>query len=264
MKTKLIILLCSFLFLFAGKTVAQTNTSSLSNLNNLSDEALQLTKNGRYAEAKQLLEKFSKEFTEITLSKNLLTMDELRILTVTHDEALQSLTKASVQAEDKIDAVTTFRLVIDALNSKYQPMWTEMREPVMTSFAEVKKAAKKGDSQTYNLKLNDFLKEYSMIQPSLKVDIPTEQIQKLDAEVAFIDQYRSNILNDKTHKNKELNALQDNLQHVFDQMSEDETDPSLWWVIISTGSIIILTLSYVGWRKYKGQKEDKQQIGHND
>ena len=38
-------------------------------------------------------------------------------------------------------------------------------------------------------------------------------------------------------------------------MDEDEADPSLWWVIISTGSIIILTLSYVGWRKYQGEKE---------
>ena len=25
-------------------------------------------------------------------------------------------------------------------------------------------------------------------------------------------------------------------------MDEDEADPSLWWVIISTGSIIIMTL----------------------
>lgn len=38
-------------------------------------------------------------------------------------------------------------------------------------------------------------------------------------------------------------------------MEDDEADPSLWWVIISTGSIIIMTLSYVGWRKYQGDKE---------
>lgn len=41
-------------------------------------------------------------------------------------------------------------------------------------------------------------------------------------------------------------------------MDEDEADPSLWWVIISTGSIIIATLSYVGWRKYNGDKEMKK------
>ncbi len=34
-----------------------------------------------------------------------------------------------------------------------------------------------------------------------------------------------------------------------------EADPSLWWVIISTGGIIVLTLSYVGWRNIKAEKE---------
>ena len=36
---------------------------------------------------------------------------------------------------------------------------------------------------------------------------------------------------------------------------KDEADPSLIWVIISTGGMIVLTLSYVGWRKYRGEKE---------
>jgi len=53
------------------------------------------------------------------------------------------------------------------------------------------------------------------------------------------------------------------LKNLFENMDEDEADPSLWWVIISTGSIIILTLSYVGWRKYKGDRE-KPRKEHND
>ena len=56
----------------------------------------------------------------------------------------------------------------------------------------------------------------------------------------------------------ELDALQYDLKNIFENMEEDEADPSLWWVIISTGSIIILTLSYVGWKKYKGDKEAKK------
>ena len=54
---------------------------------------------------------------------------------------------------------------------------------------------------------------------------------------------------------QELFALETELQTIFDGVMEDEADPSLWWVIISTGSIIVLTLSYVGWRKYKGERE---------
>jgi sporulation protein YpjB len=54
---------------------------------------------------------------------------------------------------------------------------------------------------------------------------------------------------------KELEGLETDLKKLFSDMDEDQTDPSLWWVIISTGSIIIMTLSYVGWRKYKGDKD---------
>ncbi|WP_018660385.1 sporulation protein YpjB [Heyndrickxia acidiproducens] len=263
MMRKVVILLFAIMFCFAGKSFAQTSEPSLTHLNDLSDEALQMAKNGRYEEAKILLKQFSTEFTNLSLDDKYFTMDELRILTVTHNEALKALTKASVDADEKVDACTTFRLVVDALQSKYQPMWTEMEEPVMASFAEVKQAAISGDHARYNIKLNTFLKEFSIIEPSLKVDIPAEKIQQLDAKIAFIDHYRANILQDRKDT-RELETLQANLEELFDEMKEDETDPSLWWVIISTGSIIILTLSYVGWRKYKGQKEERQQKDHVD
>ena len=59
-----------------------------------------------------------------------------------------------------------------------------------------------------------------------------------------------------------IEALQTDLQALFEEneTEEDEADPSLWWVIISTGGIIISTLSYVGWRKYKGEKERREKI----
>ncbi len=56
----------------------------------------------------------------------------------------------------------------------------------------------------------------------------------------------------------ELTSLETDLEKLFENKKEDEADPSLWWVIISTGSIIVSTLSYVGWRKYKGQDEEKK------
>ncbi|GER66009.1 sporulation protein YpjB [Weizmannia acidilactici] len=263
MRRKVAILLCVLMLCFAGKSIAKSPAGSMARLNDLSDEALQLTKNGQYEEAKNVLREFSDEFAKQSLNDKHLTMDELRILTVTHDEAVKALTKASVQPEEKVDACTSFRLVVDALQSKYQPLWTEMEEPVMASFAEVKKAAASGNTETYNEKLNQFLKQFSVIEPSLKVDLPVEELQRLNSKISFIDKYRAEVMNGGSGA-KELDALQSNLKQLFSKMKEDEADPSLWWVMISTGSIIILTLSYVGWRKYKGQKEERQQTDHVD
>jgi sporulation protein YpjB len=49
--------------------------------------------------------------------------------------------------------------------------------------------------------------------------------------------------------------MEEELQNLFDRIKDDEADPSLLWVMISTGSIILLSLSYTGWRKFKGEKE---------
>ena len=83
----------------------------------------------------------------------------------------------------------------------------------------------------------------------MKIDVPIENIQKLDARIDFINEYRSQVVNNSKSQ-QELEALDIDLKNLFANMEEDEADPSIWWVIISTGSIIIMTLSYVGWRKY--------------
>lgn len=263
MRRKVVILLCVFMLSFAGKSFAKGSDDALAHLNDLSDEALQLAKNGQYAEAKNVLNEFSKTFSRQSFKNKRLTMDELRVFTVTHDEAVKALTKVSAEPEEKVDACTSFRLVVDAIQSKYQPLWTQMEGPVMSSFTEVQKAAATGKRETYNEKLNLFLKQYAVIEPSLRVDLPVEKIQRLNSKIAYIDRYRDKVAGSGSGK-KELEALRTDLKQLFEAMKEDEADPSLWWIMISTGSIIILTLSYVGWRKYKGQKEERHETDHMD
>ncbi|MGP7816049.1 sporulation protein YpjB [Niallia sp. 01092] len=226
-------------------------------LDTLSDEALQLVKSERYEDAKKILDYFSNQFSDITVKQNPFTMDELRIVTVAHDEAVEATTNTTMNVEERISAVTKFRLVVDAISSGQQPLWTQMKDPVMTTYNEMKEAAENGDKQVFEEKMNSFLSLYDIIYPSLKLDVATEQFQKLNALVQFIDTYRLQVFSNSDQQ-EELITLQSELQNVFNQVYEDETDPSLWWMIISTGSIIILTLSYVGWRKYAGDKAEKK------
>ncbi|WP_071459955.1 sporulation protein YpjB [Bacillus massilinigeriensis] len=233
------------------------NLSPVDELDRLSDESLQMVKLHRYNDAKRLLNQFEKEFLEAAGEGSRFSMDELRIVTVAHDEAEKAVTSVAMEHDERMGKVTKFRLVMDALHSKHQPLWTGMEEPIMTVFGSMKKAAQEGDSSDFNQNLNSFLSLYEMIHPSLKVDIKRDRMQQLDARVNYIDHYRPDIVTKYTSQ-KELDALEADLETIFDDMTEDETDPSLWWVILSTGSIIILTLSYVGWRKYRADKEKKQ------
>lgn len=257
MKEKLLTLIIA-VFLLLPLNVNAEPTSTIVKLNHISDEALQLVKFHRYQDANKLLEYFSTHFlAETSVEEQVFTMNELRIITVAHSDAIEATANTEIQHEEIINRVTKFRLVVDAISSSSQPLWTEMEGPIMTVFQNAKEAVHSGNNVDFHANFNSFLSFYEMIYPSLKIDLSREQLQRLDAKVNYIDKYRPQVLSKEVNQ-QELDALGNQLQTIFDEMSEDEADPSLWWVIISTGSTIILTLSYVGWRKYIGNREQKK------
>ena len=251
------LLLFAIVMLLAPITVFADKESPMEKLDNISDEALQMVKFQKYDDAKKLLEYFSTQFTSLAKKEQPLTMDELRIVTVSKDEAIEAAESPNMKYEERINKLTKFRLVIDAIVSSHQPLWIEMKDQIMNVFHHAKEAANKGDSSQFHAYFNNFLTLYNVIYPSMKVDVPAENIQRLDARINFIDEYRLQIVSDPKSQ-QELVTLETDLNNLFDNMNEDQADPSIWWVIISTGSIIIMTLSYVGFRKYKGDKQMKK------
>jgi sporulation protein YpjB len=245
------------IFMIIPLYVSAEKMSPLTELDQLSDDALQMVKLNRYEDAKKLLEYFSKQFLSVTGKGQQFSMDELRIVTISHNDALEAVTSVSLDQPERINRLTKFRLVMDAVVSTHQPLWTEMEEPILSTFHQVQEAAGSGDNIGFHEKFNTFLALYEVVYPSIKIDIAPNRVQALDARINFIDEYRPQVLAQATSQ-KELAALETDLRSIFDEMTEDEADPSLWWVIISTGSIIIMTLSYVGWKKYKGDKEIKK------
>ncbi|WP_419881200.1 sporulation protein YpjB [Peribacillus sp. B-H-3] len=246
---KKILLLAAAFLTITISSVHANSSSVLGQLDDISDDSLQLAKVGKYSDSEKMLLFFSDRF--IKGKKQIFNMDELRVITASHDEALTAIRDKRASASKKVDAVTKFRLVMDAVKSNRQPLWTSMEDPMMTAFSQTKEAVKEKDSKQFHNQISILLNQYSVIHPSLKVDLSKDTLEKLDARVNFIKQYEPGLLSDESGQ-KELDGLQQDLKSIFDDMSKDEADPSLWWVIITTGSIIILTLSYVGWRKYKG------------
>lgn len=258
MTRKSVVLLCFLFFLLPFTIHAKDESSPIDKLEQISDEALQMVKASRYEDADKLLEYFSEQFLRYTMDEHSFTMDELRIVTVAHNDAVEATKSTSMNHEERVNRVTKFRLVMDAVTSTHQPLWTEMEGQIMSVFGGMKNAAVSGNNESFQSQLNSFLALYEVIYPSIKLDLNPETVQKLDARITYIDHYRPRVLAEASSQ-KELEVLESDLKGIFDEMSEDDADPSLWWVIITTGSIIILTLSYVGWRKYKGHKEKERE-----
>jgi sporulation protein YpjB len=253
MKRKSFICIMILMMLFPYVVFSQT-TDEWKKLDQISDEALQLAKNEKFEEAKQVLTHFSEEFFKLGAQEQLKSIDELRVLTVTHENALKTVTASALPAEERIEHITRFRLVIDAIRSDHQPLWSEMENSMMAAFYEMKKAVENRDRQAFRASFQQFLNQYEMIEPSVKIDVKPERFKRVEANIELLEAPAFSQFSPDVQM-KQLLQMEQDLQALFDGVKKDEVDPSLWWVIISTGSIIILTLSYVGWQKYRGEKE---------
>lgn len=232
-------------------------SSSLTQLDALSDKALEMTKMKRYEDSENMLTYFSELFLQMTAEEPIFDMDELRIITVAHNGALAAIQDDSMTSTEKMHAVTKFRLVMDAVKSTHQPMWTNLANPMLETFSQTEEAVRRQNIEQFQKELSVLLAQYEMIYPSLQVDLSTETIQQLDTRMQVINQSQMEMMTDAAAQ-QELVALQSDLKSIFEGMEEDEADPSLWWVIISTGGIIFTTLSYVGWKKYLGSQQERK------
>lgn len=249
-----ILLIIIIIYVFPSAAYATHHEDSWQRLDKISDEALQLAKNKRFEEAKEVLDYFANEFFKLNARQRLQSMDELRAITVTHEKALKTITASTLPAEERIDQVAQFRLVIDAVHSNYQPLWTEMEHAVMEAFQQVEEAIKKGDRLRFQTALQQFLHQYQIIEPSMKIDVEPTRAKKADADIEQLQTPQFHLLN-QAEQQRLLVQTKEDLQALFDHVKKDEVDPSLWWVMISTGGMIVLTLTYVGWRKYRGEKQ---------
>lgn len=242
-------------------TVAQAaNPGTLNiwdNLAETSGKALQLTQQGRYDEAKQMLEYFEKQFVGVKQGKLHLSMKELRILTAAHDQALRAVTNVSMAGEDRVTAVTEFYLVVDALHSKNQPLWLSTKNQLFTPFYKMKQAAEQKDDRSFQFYLNRFLSKYEMIHPALIVDLKEPAANRLDSEIQYLMNHRSDFFSQSNYL-QHLDQIEKDFRALYDGTLEDSMEPTLPWVIISIGGIIVVALFYSGWQKYKAERKVRE------
>lgn len=257
LKKSFIVFFVFLLFISFQSSAGADTSSKIDKLDSKADEALRLVTIKRYKEAEHLLNKFSDELLEWTAEGDTMNMDQLRATLSAHEEAVKSVNNEAHTYEQKVKSVTKFRLVVDAVKSQKDPLWTHMEDRMIETFAQVRKAVNEQNQQYYYSRMNELLSQYDLIYYSLRVDLGEEAIHTLNARFEYLDQY-SPVIFENPGSQREIDHLMYDMEKIFEGKKEDEADPSLWWVIISTGSIIIGTLSYVGWRKYKGDKKELQ------
>ncbi|OIJ14793.1 sporulation protein YpjB [Anaerobacillus alkalilacustris] len=255
MHKRMLAFICLFFLVFSTNVHAEKDLDEKEwrNLNHTADKVLQLVKEEKYSEAKQLMDYFSKQFLAIRYDNKNLSMTQLRLITTSYEKAMGAVTSTSASHEERVVSVSEFRLVIDALVSEHHPLWKNTETQVMNYFAKMREAISSEDNNAFQHHFNGFLQRYSMIRPAIMIDLLPHQFQRIDSHVRFVERYRGTIVSDQD-KSKHLKIMEEDFAKLYKGFEEDQADPSLWWVIFSVGGTILLSLSYVGYQKFKAEK----------
>ncbi|OHR74567.1 hypothetical protein HMPREF3291_17485 [Bacillus sp. HMSC76G11] len=230
------------------------HTDKWDDLNKLTDTALQLSKQNRFEESRKLIDYFQREFEESVKGDGGISATDIRTISASQQTAAKMLQENGITHDEKVRALIQLRLVVDAAASEHQPLWSSMEEPVMSAFSQVKGDVESGDHQSFQQNWAEFVSLYETVYPSMMMDLDSEQLKRMDAHRSVVEDAIFTQIPVESQVNQ-LALMEEELQDLFNRVKEDEADPSLWWVMISTGSIIFMSLTYTGWRKYRGEKE---------
>jgi sporulation protein YpjB len=222
-------------------------------LNQTTDHVLQLVKQEKFEEAKQLLDYFSDGFIQLDFKAEGFTMNEMRTITMTFEQSVEAVTAAEKSLDERIYTVTTFRLAVDALSSEHHPLWLQSEGTLLNQLALIKQEHQNGQPEAMQHRMNTFLRHYQMIRPALTIDLEPHLLQQVESQVTYLDNLRVDGINsDKLTAHIEM--MEADFAKVFERVKEDSADPSLLWVMITIGGMIVLSLSYVGVKKYRAEK----------
>ncbi|WP_227936210.1 sporulation protein YpjB [Alkalihalobacillus deserti] len=256
MRQVIILLIVVFLFSVPQSIHAEETTSlhTWKELNHTSDQILQLVKQENFEEAKQLLDYFSVSFLEVDFQEEGITMSSLRTVTSSFEKAVEAVTAIEMPLDQRIFTVTAFRLAIDALSSDHHPLWLHSEKSVMSAITTMKEAIEQGETQAFQHRFNEFQRHYDMIRPALFIDIEPQHLQRIDSQITFLERIRTESL-DEDKVMSHLEIMEEEWMDLYQRIKEDSADPSLWWVMFTIGGMIIMSLSYVGWKKYRAEKQ---------
>ncbi len=260
MKRTLVGLIAFLIIMFPLRIYAE----EWSELTGLLDDSLQLVKRNEDEKAVQVLQHFSEQFViKGNEKKQEVTPDQVRVISLAYDKAKQSLAEEEVSKQVKIDNVLALQLAVDAQVSKYQPLWMEREGKVMDAFSQMEKAMTKEDTGQFQQTLNTFLHEFNIIYPSLMIALPENEVQRVNAHLSYLDEFRNVMLKTKGGQ-MQVGIIKGDLQKIFHTVKKDEIAPSLIWFMTITGGLILFTLTYVGWSISLAYDKAKQSLAEEE
>lgn len=161
---------------------------------------------------------------------------------------LEIVNDTSIGRVEKLHNAMSLVIALDALENNEQPIWEKTKESLHDTVESVLAEGIASES-----KREEIISQWEILQPTLSIMLEEEDYYELVS--AYNRLY--DVRNETNMEPFQVVFRQAELMDIVIP-AEQGTYLSFYWIILIVGGVIILTLTYVAWRKYKGQKRKNQ------
>ncbi|MBO8170733.1 MAG: hypothetical protein H0Z33_02460 [Bacillaceae bacterium] len=252
------LLMVSIMLFIISPVHGVDHLSKLEELDLISKQVYDFTKIKQYEKAKEKLDVLADKFTAYHNEKEM-DIESLEMMSRTIIEGKKAFAATELNEERLNWHALKIRLMIDALTHENQPLWKNYFGTYQEQLNQMGRAAEKKDMAAFKKVLSENHQLYMTLRPSVMVSHSAETTEMMDSLYRFIF---SGVKKDPLSWD-ELSGGVQQLKHAVQKVFMGEERSTLaphviggspYVIIFGIAAIVISTLTYVGWRKYRAEK----------
>lgn len=227
-------------------------------LDQLSKQVYDLTKTKQYEKAKEKMDELAKVFTSQVSDKNP-DIESLDIMTRTIVQGKRAFASVELD-EDRLNwHALQIRLMTDALTHQHQPLWKNYYKTYMEQVNQMISSVSRREGDGFREALERNYQLYATLRPAIAVSQSVNTVEMMDSLYQFLHNKKKDPHSSWEELNGGLTQLKQSAEQLFLTNSRDAYSPvsgsSPLGIIIAVAAMVLSTLTYVGWKKYKGERK---------
>ncbi|UFJ42755.1 sporulation protein YpjB [Brevibacillus humidisoli] len=239
---------------FAGQLEKEPEQHHLHQLDQLAEDFFQATKQGDIERSRQHIAKIAELFPNLTLPVTI-RIESLNAVTQSILAAKQTFVSPRVSEERLLWHATQVRIAIDALHHEHQPIWKNYYPSFTNQLQNLMQAVVERDLTEFRAQFDEQYYLYLAIRPAMSIQVDEQEMSAIDAAYELIIREMRNESPDWQVIRDSLRELSVVMQSVF--VGEERSAAGGPWmpgspltIIMTIAIVVMLPLTYVGWRKY--------------
>ncbi|MBO8162976.1 MAG: sporulation protein [Brevibacillus sp.] len=241
-----------------GQLETEPEHQHMQQLDKLAEDFYQSTKQGDVERSRQQIDKIAELFPNITLPVTI-RIESLNAVTQSILAAKQMFASPRVNEERLLWHATQVRIAIDALHHLHQPLWKQYQSSYMNQLHHLMEAAVQQDLNQFRAQFDENYYLYLVIRPGMGIHVKDQQMNTIDSAY-------DSVIRALRHTAPDWQVIRDGLRQLSAAMQaafggEERTamggpyvPASPYMLIFSVTAAVVLTLTYVGWKKYRAEQ----------